>query len=288
MSALTTPLLQQLWAQECQHRKQGWCVTVLTLLLMVAAAWYADLLNPARYGDALQTVLTLLGDATPPDFSRVSRWGKPLLETLAMSMTGTLLGMLLAMPLGVLAARNIGYPLLVEPVRLLLNLLRSIPGLVWGVIFVAAVGFGPLPGVLALACHSTGMLGKFYAEILEHVDRAPGDVLRSQGVSPLGVLRFSVWPQILPRLLDVTLYRWEHNVRAATTLGVVGAGGLGLEIITAFHLFEYREALALILVLLLLVSLISWFGARIRALLLGQDETSQATVAASQEVVCSR
>src|SRR5208282_4661720 len=106
-------------------------------------------------------------------------------------------------------------------ILLALNAVRSIPGLIWGVIFVAAVGFGPLPGILALATHSTGMLGKLFAETMEHVDKGPGDALRSHGVSRLGVLRFSVLPQILPRLVDVTIYRWEHNLRAATTLGVV-------------------------------------------------------------------
>jgi phosphonate transport system permease protein len=164
----------------------------------------------------------------------------------------------------------VGSRALGPPILLLLNTFRSIPGLVWGVIFVAAVGFGPLPGVLALACHSMGMLGKFCAEMVEHVEAAPGDALRSQGVSRLGVIRFAVWPQILPRLADVALYRWEHNVRAATTLGVVGAGGLGLEIVTAFHLFEYREAAALIIVLLGLVSLINILGARLRAAFLGR------------------
>lgn len=156
-------------------------------------------------------------------------------------------------------------------VRVLLNAMRSIPGLIWGVLFVAAVGFGPLPGIFALACHSTGVLGKFYSEIFEHVDRAPGEALRSHGVSPLGVFRLSVWPQVLPRLMDATIYRWEHNVRAATTLGVVGAGGLGLEIVTAFHLFEYREAAALVLVLVLLalVTLLNGASAWLRRRFLG-------------------
>ena len=148
------------------------------------------------------------------------------------------------MPLGALAARNIvAQTWIGAPVRLLLNVLRSIPGLIWGVIWVAAVGFGPLPGILALATHSTGMLGKFFAETMEHVDPGPGDALRSHGVSQLGILRFSVLQQVLPRLVDVILYRWEHNLRAATTVGLVGAGGLGLEIVTAFHLFEYQRGL---------------------------------------------
>jgi phosphonate transport system permease protein len=231
----------------------------------IAAAFaYADAFNLARYRDALPTILVLLGDSLPPDFSRLQSWGRPLAETLAMSVCGTVLAAAVAAPLGALAASGNGLPVLAHAARLLLNLLRSIPDLVWGIMFVAAVGFGPLPGLLALACHSTGMLGKFYAEIIEHVDTAPGEALRSHGVSRLAVLRFSVLPQILPRVVDVTLYRWEHNVRAATVLGVIGAGGIGLELITAFHLFAYREAMALILVLLALVTAISMLGAWLR------------------------
>lgn len=243
--------------------------TVLGVAAIVLAFGYAGVFDLARYRGALTTILTLAGDASPPDFSRWSKWGKPLVETLAMSIAGTVLGGVAALPLAALAARNITPSWAGEPVRLLLNVIRSIPGLIWGVLFVAAVGFGPLPGIFALACHSTGVLGKFYSEIFEHVDRAPGEALRSHGVSPLGVFRFSVWPQVLPRLMDATIYRWEHNVRAATTLGVVGAGGLGLEIVTAFHLFEYREAAALVLVLLALVTLLNGASAWLRRRFLG-------------------
>lgn len=246
----------------------------LGLAAVGSALAFAGLFEAARYQDAFSTIVSLAGDSFPPDFGRWNKWGLPLLETLSMSVSGTALGALAALPLSALAARNIGPAWLGAPVRMLLNALRSIPGLVWGVFFVAAVGFGPLPGAFALACHSTGMLGKFYAEILEHVDPGPGNALRSHGVSGLGILRFSVWPQILPRLIDVTVYRWEHNVRAATTLGVVGAGGLGLEIITAFHLFEYREAFALILVLLGLVTAINFVGARIRARFIDPEKTT--------------
>jgi phosphonate transport system permease protein len=242
-------------------------------VLIVACAFaYGGAFDLRRYAEALPTILQLAADALPPDFSRWQNWGRPLLETLSMSIAGTVLGAAAALPLGAFSARNVVHQAwLREPVRLFLNVLRSIPGLIWGVIFVAAVGFGPLPGILALAAHSTGMLGKFFAEIVEHADPGPGDALRSHGVSRLGVLRFSVLPQILPRLVDVTVYRWEHNLRAATTLGVIGAGGLGLEIITAFHLFEYREASALIIVLLGLVTLINIAGAHFRARFLGAE-----------------
>ena len=225
--------------------------------VIVCAFAYAGAFDPKRYADALPTILKLAADAMPPDFSRWRDWGRPLLETLSMSIAGTALAVAVALPLGALAARNIvARTWIGEPVRLFLNVLRSIPGLIWGVIWVAAVA-GPLPGILALATHSTGMLGKFFAETMEHVDPGPGDALRSHGVSQLGILRFSVLQQVLPRLVDVIVYRWEHNLRAATTLGIVGAGGLGLEIITAFHLFEYREASALIIMLLGLVTAIT-------------------------------
>ena len=165
--------------------------------------------------------------------------------------------------------RNAGAPVwLNESVRFGLGAVRSLPGLIWGVIFVAAVGFGPLPGVLALGVHSMGMLGILFFEALEHVEPAPGAALRAQGASRLGVFRFALLPQALPRLTDGLIYRLEHNLRAATTLGVVGAGGFGLEIVTAFHLFEYREAAALILVLLALITAVNFFGAGFRRMML--------------------
>ena len=197
----------------------------------------------------------LLGDSLPPDFSRWQSWSRPLAETLAMSICGTVLAAAAAAPLGALAAqRGAGFPCWPMRRGWLLNTLRSIPGLVWGIMFVAAVGFGPCPGcwrwpAIRPACSASSTPKSSSMWIT-----APGEALRSHGVSRLAVLRFSVLPQILPRVVDVTLYRWEHNVRAATVLGVIGAGGIGLELITAFHLFAYREAMALILLLLSLVT----------------------------------
>jgi len=230
-----------------------------------SAFYYADAFSPRRYADALPTILQLAADAMPPDFSRWHEWEKPLAETLAMSVAGTALGAALAAPLACLAARNITPHVAAgAAVRLLLNLTRSVPSLIWAVMFVAAVGFGPLPGVLALGCHSSGMLGKLFAEALEHTDPGPGAALEAQGASRLAVARFAIWPQALPRLVDALLYRFEHNLRSATTLGLVGAGGLGLEIVTAFHLFEYREATALVLVLLGLVIAVNAAGGKLR------------------------
>ncbi len=254
---------------ELRRRERGRLQAAALAAAVIAAAFaYAGLFDSGRYRGALTTILTLAGDAMPPDFARWRSWGRPLLETLAMSVAGTALGSAVALPLGALAARSVGPRWLGAPARLALGALRSIPGLIWGVLFVASVGFGPSAGAFALGCHSAGVLGKSYSEILEHADPAPADALRSYGLSALGVLRFCVWPQVLPHFLDATVARWEHNVRSATTVGVVGAGGLGLEIVTAFHLFEYREAIALIAVLLALVSAIDALGAQLRRWLL--------------------
>jgi len=257
-----TPLLSRVRRQQLR----AWLSGAACGVAVLSAFSYAGALDPARYAEALPTLLQLLRDALPPNFARWASWGKPLCETLAMSVAGTALSALAALPLAGLSARNIS-PLrwLGGPARLFLNALRSIPELIWGVAFVAAVGFGPLPGVLALAAHSTGMLGKFFSETFEHVPPGPGDALRSHGVSELGVLRYAVLPQVWPRLLDLIIYRWEHNLRAATTVGAVGAGGLGLEIMTAFQLFEYREAAALLILIYLLVTLADLLGGLLRA-----------------------
>lgn len=265
LDATLRPELSAILAASRRNRWKQRLFILLGLIAVAYALYLADVLNPVRYRDAVRTIMTLVGDALPPDFSRWRSWGTPLVETLSMSAAGTVIACILALPLSTLAARNTGVAWLSAVIRMLLNTARSIPDVVWGIACVAAVGFGPLPGALALTCHSTGVLGEFYAEIIEHVDAAPGDALRSQGVSWLGVLRFAFLPQVLPRFVDVTLYRWEHNVRSAIVLGVIGAGGIGLQIVTAFNLFEYREASALILLLLALVTLINNVAGHIRA-----------------------
>ncbi len=266
---LASDPISLLLAQERQQFRKtlgGQLLFWLALGVIIASAGVFDF---SRYTDMPRTFGALLADCWPPDFERWRHWLRPLLETLAMSLAGTALATLAALPLGILAARRLGPVWLSWPARLILNITRAIPCLVWGIIFVAAVGFGSLPGALALACHSTGMLGKFFAEILEHADPEPGHALASLGVTPLGVLRFALLPQCLPRMLDVVLYRAEHNVREATTVGIVGAGGIGLEIVTAFHLFAYREALALLMVLLVLVTFIDQLSSLLRHTLLG-------------------
>jgi phosphonate transport system permease protein len=133
-----------------------------------------------------------------------------------------------------------------------------------GIIFVAAVGFGALPGVLALALHSTGMVGKFYAEAIEHVDPRPIEAARAAGASPFQVITHAVLPQVLPQLVDITIYRWEYHFRASTVLGIVGAGGIGFELIAALRIIEYDQVSAILLTILACVVVVDGVGAWLR------------------------
>jgi phosphonate transport system permease protein len=269
-----TPVLDEQYEQcLAEWRRKRSVVRYLVVFGVIALAagsfGSAGGFTRGQYGSAAATVVTLLRDSIPPDFSRCPSWIRPIMDTVLMGVAGTLLSTLVAVPLGLLGARTLCPIAVTTPIHMLLNVLRAIPSLVWGILFVAAFGFGSLAGVFALAAHSTGMLGKFFTELTEHVEPGPLQALRSEGVSSLGVARFGILPQVLPRMADVSLYRFEHNIREATTLGAVGAGGIGLEIVTAFHLFEYREAFALLLVILLLVTVIDALGAKLRRVFLG-------------------
>jgi phosphonate transport system permease protein len=191
----------------------------------------------------------------PPDFSDAPRWVKPLLDTFAMSVAGTALAIALALPLAFLAARNITPGITAwQMARAVLNGLRAVPELIFGIVLVAAVGFGALPGVLALGIHSAGMVGKFFAEAFELADRAPIEAARAAGASSMQVVTHGILPQVLPRLADTAIYRWEYNFRASMVLGMVGAGGIGTELVGSLRIMQYRTVSSLMLVILILVT----------------------------------
>ncbi|WP_122517928.1 phosphonate ABC transporter, permease protein PhnE [Pseudomonas viridiflava] len=189
-----------------------------------------------------------------PDLSagHLQAIGKGALETLAMSALGTLLsvigGLLLALP----AAGRLGWPLR-SLSRLLLNALRAIPELVWAVLMVLAAGLGPNAGTLALALHTTGVLGRLFAEALENTAPEPAAAIRLQGGSVWQAFCYGTLPNLWPQLLAYTLYRWENNIRMASILGFVGAGGLGQMLYVSLSLFQEAQASTVILAMLVLV-----------------------------------
>lgn len=204
-------------------------------------------------------------EMVPPNFARWQHWVVPLRDTLAMSVAGTALTIVLSLPLALLAAPNTTpHPVVGRAVRTLLAAFRSVPEIILGILFVAAVGFGALPGVLALALHSTGMVGKFYAEAIEHVDPKPLEAATAAGASRFQVITHAVLPQVLPQLADITIYRWEYHFRASAVLGIVGAGGIGFELMAALRLIKYDEVSAILLSILACVLVVDGIGAALR------------------------
>ena len=231
------------------------------VLLVLASFWSLDLQWRAFFSaEAAASMGRFVGEFFPPDVSPpfLDKVTRATLETLAMSALGTVLAAGLGLALALPAARmHEGDRAFARaPTRLLLNALRSIPELVWAALLLISAGLGPFAGTLALACHTTGVLGRLFAEAIENAPPGPAFALRAQGVSTGRVLLYATLPQVLPQLMSYTLYRWENNIRAAAVLGVVGAGGLGQ--LLAFHmgLFHMSKTCTILAAMLLLVALV--------------------------------
>ena len=256
-----TPPPQQLPPPLFNTRCKACWLTAGILLLVLAsfatldfrlaqwASWDAWLRMGRFVGELLHPVTT-------PTF--LARVGQATLETLAMSALGTLIAAVLGLALALPAARTHAQ----DPARartlarLLLNALRSVPELVWAALLLIAVGLGPFAGTLALGVHTAGVLGRLFAESLENAAPEPALALRVRGVDGVRIFLYATLPQVLPQLLSYTLYRWENNIRAATVLGVVGAGGLGQMLAFYMGLFQMGETSTVLLAMLALVALV--------------------------------
>ena len=232
----------------------------LALLLAIVAAVIASFgylgLDLAALGQAdnLGHMADYAARFLQPDLSggHLLAIGRGALETLAMSALGTLLAALLGLLLALPAAGRFG-GVAQGLVRLLLNGLRAIPELVWAALMVLAAGLGPNAGTLALALHTAGVLGRLFAEALENTPTAPAEAIRLQGGSQISAFCYGTLPNLWPQLLAYSLYRWENNIRMASVLGFVGAGGLGQMLYMSLSLFQEAQAATVILAMLLLV-----------------------------------
>lgn len=248
------------------NRPSGWscaaCWFLAGLAVLTAASFWTLDLQWAKFlsVDAARKMgrflAELLSPSIEPSFLRKLTWAS--LETIAMSALGTLLAVIGGLALALPASRTHAGDRARwrAPTRLVLNGLRSIPELVWAALLIIAAGLGPLAGTLALALHTTGVLGRLFAEAVENSPPGPAFALRAQGVAPGRIFLYATLPQILPHLMSYTLYRWENNIRAAAVLGVVGGGGLGQ--ILAFHmgLFHMRETSSILIAMIALVTLV--------------------------------
>ncbi|QNG18606.1 phosphonate ABC transporter, permease protein PhnE [Rhodococcus triatomae] len=217
-----------------------------------------------KLGDGAFNMVDFVTRLFPPDFGKLPLIVELLVETLQMAIVGTVLGALLSLVIAFGAARNIAPSWLYYPCRWIMNVIRSIPDLVLALMFVSAVGLGPFAGILAMTLGSIGSIGKIFAEAMESVDRGPIVAMESVGASKRQVIRYGILPQSMPMLTSYTLLLFEGNVRGATILGLVGAGGIGLELTTAMNRYDYGHLCAMVLCIIVLVTVIDQTSAIIR------------------------
>ncbi|MBS0491967.1 phosphonate ABC transporter, permease protein PhnE [Phenylobacterium sp. NIBR 498073] len=203
-----------------------------------------------------------------PDFSDWTFLVSQMWLTIQIALWGTAIAVLIAVPLGLLGARNVTPPYVQLPIRRLMDVLRSVPDLVIGTIFVVAVGLGPFAGVMALALNTGGVLGKLFSEAVESIDKGPVEGVRATGAAPLQEVVWGVIPQVAPLWTSYALYRFESNSRAATVLGLIGAGGIGQILFDSLNSFSYSRVAAIAIVIVIAVTLIDLLSQTIRARLL--------------------
>ena len=211
------------------------------------------------FGDILSRML-------PPDFSNLNQLIYAMFETIEIAFLGTFIAIILSIPLGLFSARNLAPNYFVYLIcKTIVIFFRAIPEFIIAMILVIAIGFGAMPGVLALGLHTMGFLAKFYAEDIEHINNGPIDALKSSGASKSQIISFGVIPQILPSFVANNLYILDRNVRMATMLGIVGAGGIGYELQSSFRMFEYERVSSIIILIFVTIFVIDHISSIIRA-----------------------
>ena len=211
------------------------------------------------FGDILSRML-------PPDFSNLRELIYAMFETIEIAFLGTFIAIVLSIPLGLFSARNLAPNYFVYLVcKTVVIFFRAIPEFIIAMILVIAIGFGAMPGVLALGLHTMGFLAKFYAEDIEHINKGPIDALKSSGATKSQIISFGVIPQILPSFVANNLYILDRNVRMATMLGIVGAGGIGYELQSSFRMFEYERVSAIIILIFATIFIIDHLSSLLRS-----------------------
>lgn len=240
---------------------------LIGLLIIVIYYWAltGTSTNPITFVKGIPFMVDFIERMFPPDLSNLGKFLLKAIETLQMAIVGSSIGALVALPLSFLAARNImPNKFVYHSIRGIFDICRGINEIVWGLIFVSMVGLGPFPGVLALATHVAGALGRYFSESIETVDPEVIKAVISTGATKIQVVIRGIFPQVKPLFINYMLYYLENNFRAATVLGLVGAGGIGMELITSMRLFKNREVLTILIIMVLMVVAIDRFSAYIR------------------------
>jgi len=250
----------------------AWVADILVWGGVAAVLLYSidavDLSNISRLFAGNDSTKLFVHDLLRPDFADWKMFVAKMWETVQIALWGTFLAVLLGIPLGLAAARNIAPVWIVTPVRWVMNLLRSVPDLVIGLLFVTAVGLGPLAGVLAITLNTAGVLAKLFSEAVESIDKGPVEGVRATGAGKLHEIVWGVLPQVAPLWTSFALYRFESNSRSATVLGLIGAGGIGQVLFDSMNAFDFRAVSAIVIVVVVAVTLIDTLSQVMRRRLL--------------------
>lgn len=243
-------------------------VILCFVLVFYVVCWRLAQVDPLKLATGLPKLGHWLAQAWPPNLTELPLFGLRIAETVAMAAIGTTIATVLAIPMAVLASRNITpFPRLYYPARWFLNALRGIDSFVFALLFVAAVGLGPFAGVLGIALHTWGSAAKFFADHIENAQLGPLEAVRTTGAGRNTAIVYALLPDILPVLLSTTLFWFEFNVRASTVLGVVGAGGIGLELKNSMDLLDFSRLFTIIALILIVVTVLdqasSWLRKRL-------------------------
>jgi len=236
-------------------------ISILTFIVIDLEINFIELFSDSSkyFGDILNRML-------PPDFSNLKNLIYSMFETIEIAFLGTFIAIALSIPVGLFSARNLAPNYTVFLVaRTITIFLRAIPEFIIAMILVIAIGFGAMPGVLALGIHTMGFLAKFYAEDIEHINKGPIEALKASGASKGQIISFAVIPQIIPSFIANNLYIFDRNIRMATMLGIVGAGGIGYELQSSFRMFEYQKVSAIIIIIFITIFIIDHLSSFIRS-----------------------
>jgi phosphonate transport system permease protein len=240
----------------------------LVLVLLMVAIKPVEMGHISKLFTNSQNMREFGADLLKPNFDQLRLYIGQMWLTIQIAMWGTALAVLIAVPFGLACARNVSPPWLQQPLRLLMNLLRSIPDLVVGTLFIVAVGLGPFAGVMALAINTGGVLAKLFSEAVESIDKGPVEGVRATGANRLQEVVWGIIPQVAPLWTSYALYRFESNSRSATVLGLIGAGGIGQVLFDALNGFQYAALSAIVIVIIVAVTLIDLLSQAMRSRLL--------------------
>lgn len=251
---------------EIPHKPFNWLAALSWVVLfgLLTWGWESAEMNPIMLVKDSGNMWEFAQDFFPPDFSEIDYYMEEMIITLHIALWGTVLAIVFSIPFGIMSSENLVPAWVYQPVRRVMDAARAINEMVFAMLFVVAVGLGPFAGVLALFIHTTGVLAKLFSEAAEAIDPRPVEGVRATGANMLEEILYGVIPQVLPLWISYSLYRFESNIRSATVVGMVGAGGIGVALWESIRGFAFEQTCAIMIVIIICVTLLDLLSQRLR------------------------